>query len=128
MTRILYVEDDSAVAELCQRWLEGAGYEVVVATDGTKALELALGNPGVDAIVMDIRLPDIDGNEVVRRIRAAQPDRHIPVIALTAVATPLGKEQSTQAGIDAFYVKPMAMREFLSELRSVLERNGIPTP
>jgi CheY-like chemotaxis protein len=128
MTRILYVEDDPVVAELCQRWLEDAGYEVVVAEDGAKALMVALGAPGVDAIIMDIILPDMSGNEVVQRIRAALPERHIPVIALTAVATPLGKAQSTQAGIDAFHVKPVTMREFLPALRAVLERNGIPTP
>jgi CheY-like chemotaxis protein len=128
MTRILYVEDDNIVAELCQQWLKDAGYEVVFAEDGATALAAALSQPKVDAIILDIRVPLLDGNEVVRRIRAAQPNHHTPVIALTATVTPTEYAQSVAAGIDEFVFKPVSRREFLPALQDFLHRFGIATP
>jgi len=117
--KILVVDDDPAVSGSLDRALRLEGYEVDTAADGNQALErLALAPP--DAVVLDLQLPDIDGLEVARRMRAAGDDT--PVLMLTARDAVNDRVLGLDAGADDYLVKPFALAELLARLRALLRR------
>jgi two-component system, OmpR family, response regulator MprA len=119
--KILVVDDDPAVSSSLDRALRLEGYEVQTAPNGTGALEsLALTPP--DAMVLDLQLPDIDGLEVCRRMRAAGDDT--PVLMLTARDAVNDRVQGLDAGADDYLVKPFALAELLARLRALLRRRS----
>jgi len=119
--RILVIDDDPAVNASLERALRLEGYEVVTAADGTSGLEaLALTPP--DAVVLDLGLPDIDGLEVCKRMRAARDDT--PVLMLTARDAINDRVQGLDAGADDYLVKPFALAELLARLRALLRRRS----
>jgi two-component system response regulator MprA len=119
--RILVVDDDPAVCGSIDRALRLEGYEVKTAGTGGGALEaLALDPP--DALVLDLQLPDIDGLEVCRRMRAADDDT--PVLMLTARDAVDDRVQGLDAGADDYLVKPFALAELLARLRALLRRRA----
>jgi two-component system response regulator MprA len=119
--RILVVDDDPRVLEALRRALTLKGFGVAVAEGGEEALSLlALGAP--DAVVLDIQMPDLDGIEVCRRLRAAG-DR-TPVLMLTARDAVADRVLGLEAGADDYLVKPFALEELIARLRALLRRTG----
>ena len=119
--RILVVDDDPAVSGSLDRALRLEGYEVETASDGTEALRsLAVASP--DAVVLDLQLPDVDGLEVCRRLRAVGDDT--PVLLLTARDAVNDRVAGLDAGADDYLVKPFALAELLARLRALLRRRA----
>ncbi len=116
--RVLVVEDNMVNQRLVRRMLERLGCEVEIAGDGHEALRKA-NSPSYDLILMDWRLPGMDGLETTRRLRALWgPDQKIPIVALTANAMQGDRDQCLQAGMSDYLAKPIQM----ASLAAVLER------
>jgi len=119
MKRVLVIEDNEANLYLTSFLLEKNGYAVITATDGASGVELAVGQKP-DLVLMDIQLPDIDGLEATRRIREAEVDSPIPIVALTSYAMPGDRERAHAAGCTAYVEKPIDPDIFLAELDRVV--------
>jgi len=116
--KILYVEDNDDNVYMLKNRLTRAGYTVVVATDGTQGVAMAtLERP--DVILMDLTLPDIDGKEATRQVKADPATRHIPIIALTANAMPEDREMALAAGCDDFDTKPVELQRLLGKIKAL---------
>lgn len=116
---ILYIEDNADNMLLVRRALEARGYRVVGAEDGLTGLSL-VESEHPDVVLLDINLPDVDGYEVVRRLRANQSSRSLPVVAITAKALPGDAERALAAGCDLYMSKPIAVRELWATLERIL--------
>ena len=121
--RILVVDDEPALRSSLERALGLDRYEVELAGDGTEALDRLALAP-VDAVVLDVSMPGIDGLEVCRRLRAAG-DR-TPVLMLTARDAIDDRVEGLDAGADDYLVKPFALRELQARLRALLRRTEEP--
>ncbi len=117
--QILVVEDDERIASMLRRGLIFEGYEVVVAHAGTTALEVARERMP-DLVVLDLMLPEMDGIEVCRRLRAAGD---VPVLMLTAKESVPDRVAGLNAGADDYLVKPFAFEELLARIRALLRRS-----
>jgi DNA-binding response OmpR family regulator len=116
--RILLVDDEHAIQTLLSYPLRKDGYDVVQATDGRAALaRFAEGT--YDLVVLDLMLPQLDGLEVCRRIRARST---VPIIMLTARAEEIDKVVGLELGADDYITKPFSMREFRSRVKAALRR------
>ncbi len=118
MRTILVVEDEMKIARLVRDYLEDAGYEVIVAGDGTAALASARGSKP-DLVVLDLGLPGRDGLDVTREIR-----RHstVPIVMLTARGSEADRVAGLELGADDYVVKPFSPRELVARIRAVLRR------
>jgi two-component system cell cycle response regulator DivK len=117
--RILIVEDNKLDVRLLKDILESRGYETLQTGDGLEAINLALTNLP-DLILMDIRLPDISGLEVTRRLRDDERSGRIPIIAVTALAMEWLEREALDSGCDAYISKPITMLGFLCTVESFL--------
>jgi len=115
MKKILVVEDNEQNRYLMQYMLEKSGYGVVIAPSGGEALVLAV-QERPDLILMDIQLPDMDGLEVTRRIRASEADGKIPIVAVTSFAMAGDREKALAAGCNGYIEKPINPETFLHEI------------
>ena len=122
MTRILLVDDSEDVLYLLRLQLESIGYAIDAATDATAALEVAQRTPP-DVIVSDLRMPDIDGLEFIRRVRHIQSLASVPAIALTGASSDSDVQQAICNGFTAHLVKPAEATE-LSKLIEQLAPRG----
>jgi len=120
--QILVVDDEPAVRDSLERALRLEGYETAVAPGGREALA-ALERDGTDAVVLDVMMPDVDGLEVCRTMRATG-DR-TPVLMLTARDAVSDRVAGLDAGADDYVVKPFALDELLARLRALLRRSGV---
>ncbi|MDG3444476.1 ATP-binding protein [Nitrospirillum amazonense] len=112
--RVLVVEDNSINARLTEMMLRTEGYAVELASDGAAGATIALGQPPVDLVLMDIQMAGLDGLEATRRIRAGEPPGHrVPVIAMTANAMVGMREEYLAAGMDDYVSKPFDQGRFL---------------
>jgi two-component system phosphate regulon response regulator PhoB len=119
--RVLVVDDDEDINDSLQHALRLAGYEVVGAISGTAALaETARAVP--DLVLLDQMLPDIDGVEICRRLRAAPETRRVPIVFLTARGDEKARVRGLALGADDYVVKPFSMAELLLRIRAVLRR------
>ena len=116
--RILLVDDEQAVQKLLAYPLRVDGYEVVPATTGQEALDRFRENE-FDLVVLDIMLPQVDGFQVCRELRARSA---VPIIMLTAKAEEFDKVLGLELGADDYITKPFSMREFRSRVKAVLRR------
>ena len=116
--KILYVEDNDDNVYMLKNRLSRAGFTVIVAIDGTQGLTMATSEQP-DLILMDLTLPDIDGKEATRRIKADPATKSIPVIALTAHAMAGDKEMALAAGCDDFDTKPVDMPRLLEKISAL---------
>src|SRR6202030_4869681 len=116
--RILLVEDDPRLAEMLLEYLGQAGFGVTVASLGATALE-RLNDAQYDAVILDLMLPDMDGLEVCRRLRA-QTDT--PVLMLTARGDAIDRIVGLELGADDYLPKPFEPRELLARLRAIMRR------
>jgi two-component system response regulator MprA len=120
--KILVVDDEPAVRESLRRALQLEGYEVELAGDGAEALERIDDADGVDAVVLDLSMPRLDGLEACRRLR--REGNSIPVLMLTARDEVSDRVAGLDAGADDYVVKPFALDELLARLRALLRRLG----
>ena len=120
--KILVVDDERAVRDSLRRALELQGYEVDLAGDGTEALARLETNGHVDAVVLDVLMPGIDGLEVCRRIR--RDGSEVPVLMLTARDAVGDRVAGLDAGADDYLVKPFALEELLARIRALLRRTS----
>jgi DNA-binding response OmpR family regulator len=116
--RILLVDDEQAVQTLLTYPLRKDGYDVVPATTGREALE-RFRDGEFDLVVLDVMLPQVDGFEVCRELRARSA---VPIIMLTAKAEEFDKVLGLELGADDYITKPFSMREFRSRVKAVLRR------
>ncbi|WP_104192041.1 response regulator transcription factor [Cryobacterium sp. Y82] len=119
MTRILLVEDESALSEPLSFLLEREGYEVVVAEDGPSAIS-EFDQNGTDLILLDLMLPGIPGTEVCRDIRTRST---VPIIMLTAKDSEIDIVVGLELGADDYVTKPYSTRELVARIRAVLRRH-----
>src|ERR687897_623521 len=119
--RILVVDDEPAVRESLRRALQLEGYDVDLAADGEGALSRLHAN-SVDAVVLDVSMPKLDGLETCRRLRSE--GNRIPVLMLTARDEVSDRVAGLDAGADDYVVKPFALDELLARLRALLRRLG----
>ncbi|HEX2178376.1 MAG TPA: response regulator transcription factor [Actinomycetota bacterium] len=119
--RILVVDDEPAVRDAVQRALKLESYQVDTAADGAEALKsLTLSSP--DLMILDVLMPNVDGLEVCRRLRAARDPT--PVLMLTARDSIANRVEGLDAGADDYLVKPFALDELLARVRALLRRSS----
>ena len=116
--KILVVDDDYKTAHLVEVYLKKDGYRVAVAHDGKEALELA-GKVRPDLVILDLMLPEVDGLDVCRLLRA---ESKVPIIMLTARTTEDDKLLGLDLGADDYVTKPFSPRELVARVRAVLRR------
>jgi DNA-binding response OmpR family regulator len=116
--RVLLIEDDTRLAEMVSEYLGEAGFRVSVAARGRSGLELLAREP-FDAVVLDLTLPDMDGLEVCRQLRAKSDT---PVLMLTARGDATDRIVGLEIGADDYLPKPFQPRELLARLRAILRR------
>jgi CheY-like chemotaxis protein len=119
MKKILLIEDNELNRDMLSRRLSRRGYEVLVAVDGRQGVRLAREQMP-DLILMDMNLPEVDGWEATRRIKADTSTRHVPVIALTAHAMPGDAEKAIAAGCDDYDTKPVEMPRLMAKMCAFL--------
>lgn len=120
--QLLMIEDDARLAAMVVEYLTRSGFSVAHALDGESGLA-ALQDKPVELVILDLMLPDIDGLEVCRRIRA-QPSElaRVPVLMLTAKGDPMDRIVGLELGADDYLPKPFEPRELLARIRAVLRR------
>lgn len=117
--RILIVEDNGDMRDFLRRVLARHGYGHLEAADGIEGMEIA-HRDHPDLILMDMSLPELDGFEATRRLKADKETRHVPIIAVTAHARPSDEKRALEAGCDAYLSKPYSLREFLDIVQRFL--------
>jgi two-component system cell cycle response regulator DivK len=120
---ILLVEDNEMNRDMLSRRLSRKGFDVLQAADGAQGVAMALSELP-DLILMDLSLPEIDGWEATRRVKAAPETAHIPIIALTAHALYGDRERALQAGCDDYHTKPVDMSKLIAKIESLLAMGG----
>lgn len=118
MVRILIIEDEEKIARFIELELIHEGYKVIKANNGRTGLELAESGEA-DLIILDVMLPEINGLEVLRRIRRTS---EVPVIMLTARDAVMDKVSGLDAGADDYITKPFAIEELLARIRTALKK------
>jgi len=121
--KILYVEDNDDNIYVVKNRLGRAGHSIVVATDGEQGVAMAAAEQP-DLILMDLRLPVIDGWEATRRIKAQAETRHIPIIALSAHAMTGDREKALEAGCDDYDTKPVDFARLRGKIDTLLARKS----
>ncbi|MBO5197181.1 MAG: response regulator transcription factor [Lachnospiraceae bacterium] len=124
MAKILIVEDEAKIARFVELELKYEGYEVEIAHDGRKGLEMAL-KKDVDLVLLDIMLPGLSGIEVCRRVRQ---ESQVPIIMLTAKDDVTDKVAGLDMGADDYMTKPFAIEELLARIRVALNRHAKMKP
>lgn len=119
MKRILVVEDNEANLYLIRFMLKKSGYKVIEARDGMSGIELA-AKEKPDLIIMDIQLPDINGLEATKRIRALEAGSEVPIIALTSYAMAGDRKKALNAGCTGYIEKPINPDTFMAEIEKYL--------
>ena len=119
---ILIVEDNDKSRKLVRDVLTFKRYEVIESETAEEGIRLALARcPSL--VLMDIRLPGIDGVEALRRLRAEGPTRGIPVMAMTASVMTEDRQKILEAGFDAYQSKPLNVTDFIAAVEQLLERH-----
>ncbi len=116
--KILYVEDNDDNVYMLKNRLSRAGFTVIIATNGAEGVAMVTSEQP-DLVLMDLTLPDIDGCEATRQIKADPATKHIPVVALTAHAMVGDKEKAMAAGCDDFDTKPIDMPRLLGKITAL---------
>ncbi len=116
--KILVVDDEKHIVRLVEVNLRRAGYDVVKAYDGKEALEVVKGeNP--DMVILDVMMPQMDGFEVLKRLRADPETNELPVIMLTAKAQDADVFKGWQSGVDSYLTKPFSPMELLTFVKRI---------
>jgi two-component system, cell cycle response regulator DivK len=121
MPTLLLVEDDAMNRDMLSRRLQRKGFDVVPAADGEQAIETA-NKIRPDLILMDMRLPRLDGWETTRRLKASEQTAQIPVVGLTAHAMANDRQKCLEAGCDEYQTKPIDFDCLLRTINELLHR------
>jgi len=121
MHRILIVEDDEDLVSLSTRWLEREGYTVEHAADGEAALELLAYDPLPTLVLLDVMLPKIDGFELLRRIRADERTKALPVMMVTSFSRDRDAARGRELGANDYLVKPLHELDFLKRVEHIIK-------
>jgi DNA-binding response OmpR family regulator len=124
MSKILIVDDEPEMLSLLERALSLDKYEIKTALDGRTGLRLA-HEFQPDLVVLDVMMPDLNGWEVLRRLRDFS---QVPVVMLTAMGTEEAKVHGLDLGADDYITKPFGIRELKARVRAALRRSGVPFP
>jgi CheY-like chemotaxis protein len=119
MTKILLVEDNEMNRDMLSRRLQRKGYEVTMAVDGRQGIDMARAG-GFDLILMDMSLPEVDGWEATRQLRAAPETGTVPIIGLTAHAMAGDREKALEAGCNDYDTKPVEFSRLLTKIETLL--------
>jgi CheY-like chemotaxis protein len=119
--RVLVVEDSAVIRRLIEVCLRPASLEVVMREDGPQGLAAAI-NDQPDLLVLDIGLPEMDGWEVLDRLRSDERTKDLPVLVLTAHAEEESRRRADEGGADAFVTKPFQPNDFRQEVLNLLAR------
>ncbi|SFH58384.1 two-component system, OmpR family, alkaline phosphatase synthesis response regulator PhoP [Tindallia magadiensis] len=118
---ILVVDDEENILELIRFNLERSGYHVLVAGNGSEALNV-LDNRPVDLVVLDLMLPDIDGVEICKTIRKSEKHSNLPIIMLTAKSEEIDRILGLELGADDYMTKPFSVKELAARIKTILRR------
>jgi DNA-binding response OmpR family regulator len=128
MQQLLMIEDDVRLAGMVSEYLGAAGFAVSHAPDAQSGLA-RLQSVGVDLVILDLMLPDMDGLQVCQRIRALPGALgQVPVLMLTAKGDPMDRIIGLEMGADDYLPKPFEPRELLARIKAILRRKGTDTP
>ena len=122
MVRLLVVDDDKNTRIYMRAFLEGAGYEVLLATDGKEALEV-MDREHVDLVVLDVMMPRMNGYDFARTLRSAE--ENLPILMVSAKQLPRDKHMGFEAGTDDYITKPIDEEEMLFRIKALLRRAKI---
>jgi CheY-like chemotaxis protein len=120
MPKILVVEDHDKSRDALSRQLQSRGFDVVTARDGKQGLEMARAQTP-DLVLMDLNMPEMDGWEATRQIRAASETESLPVIAISAHALEGDQEQALAAGCNDYHQKPIDFARLLDQIEAILK-------
>ncbi len=120
--RVLIVDDEPDIVEVLKQRLLGAGYEVMVAEDGFKGLEMAR-NEKPDLIILDLMLPKVEGYKVCRMLKFDKDYSFIPIIILTARSQPVEEEIGYETGANLFLTKPFDGNFLLAKVGELLKQD-----
>lgn len=123
MERILIAEDEPDIRELIRLALQFNGYEVISASDGAEAVELASNN-SFDLIMLDVRMPRLTGYEACRQMRMMESTKDIPIVFLSAKGQEAEVDEGLEAGADRYILKPFAPIELANEIKQILAERG----
>lgn len=119
--RVLMAEDEPLAAEVIQEGLVEAGFEVLAANDGQEAFDLAASGAGFDLLLTDLKMPRLDGKELIAKLRARRPD--LPVVVMTGYPPPNGAASlQTGRGPMRLLTKPVGIAPIIDALRDVADR------
>jgi DNA-binding response OmpR family regulator len=123
---LLMIEDDARLAAMVSEYLAQSGFTLTVAGTGAEGIErLQSGNPAPQLLILDLMLPDADGLELCRRVRALPtPLAQTPILMLTAKGDPMDRVIGLEMGADDYLAKPFEPRELLARIRAVLRRRS----
>jgi two-component system, chemotaxis family, chemotaxis protein CheY len=119
MTRILAVDDSPSMREMVRIALDSAGFDVAQAVDGRQALGMAR-EASYDLVLSDVNMPQMNGIELIRALRAEKGYRHTPILMLTTEASTERKREGKQAGATGWIVKPFDPAQLVATMQSVL--------
>ena len=122
-SQLLMIEDDHRLAQMVGEYLGQSGLQVTHMADGASGLARLQGSEPPDLVILDLMLPDMDGLEVCRRLRALPgPAAQVPVLMLTAKGDPMDRVIGLEIGADDYLPKPFEPRELLARIRAILRR------
>ncbi len=124
MPRILVVEDNEENRDSLSRRLQRRGFEVLLAADGKLGVAAAKAEKP-DLVLMDMNMPEVDGWEATRQIKAEPDIANVPVIALTAHAMTGDREHALQAGCADYHTKPIDFPKLLAQIETLLHEKGV---
>lgn len=126
MPRILIVEDNEDNRDALSRRLKRRGFEVLIAVDGRAGVEAAR-DESPDLILMDMNMPELDGWEATRQVKALPGHADMPIIALTAHAMSGDRERALAAGCTDYHTKPVEFEKLLQQIESILTERPRPS-
>src|SRR4051794_5083502 len=118
---ILAIDDDKPILELICKTLEAADFDVITSADPVAGLEIATRHR-IDLVVLDLRMPAMNGFEVCRRLRSNPPTAHVPIVMLTVDASEPDRITGLELGADDYIAKPFSPRELVARVRAILRR------
>ena len=119
--KILVVDDDKEIVQLLEIYIRNEGYEPISAYDGKEALTKLNTNPDIGLIILDLMMPEIDGMDVIKRVRK---DSDIPILVLSAKTADMDKIQGLITGADDYVTKPFSNRELVARVKANLRRQA----
>lgn len=121
MPRILVVEDNAENSDALSRRLQRRGFEVLIAADGAAGVNMTVAEKP-DLVLMDMNMPEMDGWEATRQIRAKDEFKQLPIIALTAHAMSGDRERALEAGCSDYHTKPVEFPKLMQQIEAMLQK------